>query len=128
MGKYDDIINLPHHVSDFHKPMSMENRAAQFAPFAALTGHNEAIHETGRLTEIFLEPTDEEKNLISQKIRMAFDKESVLTITYFVPDKSKPGGSYKKLTGKIKKIDEFESILLMESGETIKIQYINSII
>lgn len=74
MGKYDDIINLPHHVSDYYKPMSMENRAAQFAPFAALTGHSEAIAETQRITEQIKELSDYEKTELSSKLSLILQK------------------------------------------------------
>ena len=127
MGKYDDIINLPHHVSDYHKPMPMANRAAQFAPFAALSGYEDAIYETSRLTEAFKELSDDEKNLLSRKLNYAIENLSLTEITYFVPDKTKAGGSYKSVTGRIKKWDEYENTLVLKDGKIIRIDLISEI-
>lgn len=124
MGKYDDIINLPHHVSDYHKPMPMENRAAQFAPFAALTGHEEAIAETARITDFFKELSDSEKELLSRRLNYAIKKHSLVEITYFIPDKSKSGGSYTKIIGRIKKREEYDNTLQMKEGAIIPIDFI----
>ena len=127
MGKYDDIINLPHHVSDYHKPMPMANRAAQFAPFAALSGYEDAIYETSRLTEAFKELSDDEKNLLSRKLNYAIENLSLTEITYFVPDKTKAGGSYKSTTGRIKKWDEYDNTLILRDGKIIRIDLISEI-
>ena len=127
MGKYDDIINLPHHVSDYHQPMPMRNRAAQFAPFAALSGHDEAIAETIRRTESFKELSDDEKTLISRKLNYAIENLSLTEITYFIPDKTKAGGSYKKVTGRIKKWDEYDNTLVLRDGKIIRIDLISEI-
>ena len=127
MGKYDDIINLPHHVSATHLPMPMEKRAAQFAPFAALTGHEEAIKETARLTDRFKELSDEEKSIISDKLQYAIRNDNKIEITYFSPDKTKKGGFYKKVKGKIKKLDEYDNSLIMQSGDVIAVTLINEI-
>lgn len=127
MGKYDDIINLPHHVSDYHKPMPLSNRAAQFAPFAALSGHNEAIEETARQTENFRELSDEERIRLSGKLNYALDHKSKVRITFFIPDKTKSGGSYKSIIGKIKKWDEYDKTVHMEEGHNIPINFISEI-
>ena len=127
MGKYDDIINLPHHVSDYHKPMPMANRAAQFAPFAALSGYEDAIYETSRLTEAFKELSDDEKNLLSRKLNYAIENLSLTEITYFVPDKTKAGGSYKSVIGRIKKWDEYDNTLVLRDGKIIRIDLISEI-
>ena len=127
MGKYDDIINLPHHVSDYHKPMPMRNRAAQFAPFAALTGHSDAIEETVRLTETFKELSENEINLLSRKLHYAIENRSFIRITYFIPDKRKSGGSYKSKSGIIKKCDEIDKILVMKDGNKIPLEFIYEI-
>lgn len=127
MGKYDDIINLPHHVSDYHKPMPMEHRAAQFAPFAALSGHEEAITETSRMTESFKELTDDEKNLFSYRLGIAIESGKTVNITYFVPDSKKSGGRYERIRGIIKKWDEYNKTFLLKSGEIIKIDLISDI-
>ena len=102
MGKYDDIINLPHHVSQTRPQMSMIDRAAQFSPFAALTGYDAAIKETGRLTDTKLEIGDEERDVLDRKqqyLQKIVADRPEITITYFVPDEKKAGGSYTSLTG-----------------------------
>ena len=127
MGKYDDIINLPHHVSSNHKPMPIANRAAQFAPFAALTGHDAAILETIRQTETFKELTDEEKNLLSRKLLDAINKQILIEVTYFIPDETKTGGSYKTVVGRIKKWNEYDNTIVMAEGHEVKIELISEI-
>ena len=127
MGKYDDIIHMPHHVSDFHKPMSMANRAAQFAPFAALSGYENAISETSRTTEVFKELTEEEKNLLSRKLSYAVENRSLTEITYFIPDKRKTGGYYNTVTGRIKNRDEYDNTLELRNGLIIQIDLISSV-
>ena len=124
MGKYDDIINLPHHVSKTRNAMSMENRAAQFAPFAALTGYNDAITETARQTDTLNELSDEEKDLLSYKLHYAIEEGSLIDITYFVPDKFKSGGAYRIITGRIKRWYEYDNTLLMEDGTIISIPFV----
>ena len=127
MGKYDDIINLPHHVSDYYKPMPIENRAAQFAPFAALNGHNEAIAETARLTESFKELSIDEKDRLSAKINYAIKNQSLIRIIFFIPDKTKTGGKYKRIEGRIKKLCEFDNTLIINEGKIIPIEFIYAI-
>lgn len=108
MNKYKDIINLPPHVSKTRKPMSLYNRAAQFAPFAALTGYGDAIKETSRLTEQRIELSDEAKEIINnkiKKIKKEINSNPQVTIKYFVPDNKKSGGIYKEFTGQVKKIN-----------------------
>ena len=116
---YADIIDLPHHVSSRHPQMSMEKRAAQFSPFAAMVGHDEAIRETARLTEEKLELSEDEKSVIDGKLQMiqAHIKEQPgVTVTYFHPDEKKSGGAYVTVTGSVKKIDAVENTLLMRDG------------
>lgn len=127
MGKYDDIINLPHHVSDYHKPMPMENRAAQFAPFAALAGHETAIKEISRVTEKFKELSEEEKYLISCKLRYSIEKRLSVKITHFIPDKRKKGGAYFINEGYIKKWNESEEQIIMCNGASIPVNFISQI-
>ena len=127
MGKYDDIINLPHHVSDYHKQMPMSKRAAQFAPFAALSGYEAAIAETMRITEPFKELTDDEKTRLSSKLLKAIENKIRIKVKYFVPDKTKPGGSYIRSTGKIKKRDEYSKTIILETGEIIPIKFISEV-
>lgn len=127
MSKYDDIINLPHHQSEDRPHMSLHDRAAQFSPFAALTGYDEAIEETTRITEekIILDENAIEK--INQKIfdiaNHLNDKINV-SITYFKEDKRKSGGAYLTDIGTVKKIDENEKTIIMDSGIKIEIRQI----
>ena len=115
MSRYDDIINLPHHVSKTRTPMSMENRAAQFAPFAALTGHDAAIAETARLTSEKPELSLEELERLSRRLAYAVEKDATVTITFFEPDAFKNGGSYRHVSGKVMKIDEVEKVILFNN-------------
>ncbi len=130
MNKYDDIIDLPHHVSKTRKPMSLYNRAAQFAPFAALTGYDDAIEETARLTETKVELSDELKNDLNQKINFIKNNIKVhpeITIKYFVRDNKKSGGIYKSLTSIIKKVDNFNKCLIFADNTNVYFDDIISI-
>lgn len=125
MGKYDDIIDLPHHVSAAHPHMPMIDRAAQFQPFRALTGYEDAVHETARLTEERAELTEDEKSLLDAKLQELADRLSSqprVTVTWFQPDKRKAGGAYITTTGQLKKIDDFEGTLILAGGERILIE------
>lgn len=125
MGRYDDIIDLPHHVSTTHHRMSMLERAAQFQPFRALTGYEDAVHETARLTEDKIELTEEQKALLDSELQKLADKISshpLVTITYFQIDQKKAGGAYVTTTGQLKKIDDFEGNLVLLGGERIVIE------
>lgn len=123
--KYDDIINLPHHVSTTHPHMSLADRAAQFSPFAALTGHDDAIKETARLTDERPQ-LDENKiemlNAQLQFIKEHLDEKLHVTFTYYVPDAKKEGGAYESVTGVVKKIDEYEHKVVLEEGISILIR------
>lgn len=129
-GKYDDIINLPRPVSKKHPQMSLYERAAQFAPFAALTGYEDAIKETARTTEVFCPVLGREKEEIDQKL---YDLQQnqynhpQISIEYFVPDARKEGGEYRTLTGKVRQIDSVNKQLVMENGTTIPFQYIRKL-
>ena len=99
-GKYDDIINLPHHVSITRPHMPMRDRAAQFMPFRALTGYEDAVRETARLTEERVELTEEERSVLDGKLQKLVDAlpgHPAVTLTYFQPDKRKAGGAYVKI-------------------------------
>lgn len=123
--KYDDIIHLPHPVSTRHPQMSLSNRAAQFSPFAALTGHGDAIQETSRQTEQKVELSDDAKSHISEQLNQIQEHLSELpnvSITYFVPDTKKSGGVYMTLTGSVKKIDVYERNLVMHNRTSIPIE------
>lgn len=121
MGKYDKIINLPHHVSATRPHMSMIDRAAQFSPFAALTGYDAAVKETARLTEQKIELDEYEKVALDQRILLLQDhlkEHPEVTITYFVPDERKDGGKYVSITGAVKKINTYEKqIVLMDKSK-----------
>ena len=113
---YADIIDLPHHVSQQHPQMPMEKRAAQFSPFAAVAGHDDAIHETARFTEKQMELSEDEIALIDEKLqwlREHIKEQPEITVTYFQPDKKKNGGAYVTVTGSAKKVDEFERVLVL---------------
>lgn len=116
-NEYDDIINLPHHVSSAHKSMSLYDRAAQFAPFAALTGYGAAINETSRLTEDKIELSEDEQSAINDKLTAADGRR--VSVMYFKPDTRKEGGSYVTLAGVIRKIDKYMNRIVMEDGNSI---------
>lgn len=121
---YSDIINLPHHVSKKHPQMPMEARAAQFAPFAALTGYDAVIHETARQTDkqVELEEYDNERlNRIFSELMDSLEEHPVVTVSYFKPDEHKAGGAYVTVTGQLKKIDTYEQLMVMENGTAIQI-------
>lgn len=120
--RYDDIINLPHHVSTKHPRMVPLDRAAQFSPFAALTGHDAAIKETARLTDERVELDESSKELLDMRlqiIREHLAEKPEVTVTFFEPDQKKSGGAYVTVTGRIKKIDEYEGKLVLEGGISI---------
>lgn len=124
-GKYDDIIQRPHHVSTTHPQMLITERAAQFSPFAALVGYEEAIREAGRVTLEKIEIDDSKKDALDMKLHIledAVQNEPVITITFFNPDKKKTGGRYERFTGAIKKVDEYESVLVFTDGKIIPIE------
>ena len=130
MSKYDDLLYKPHYVSKTRKQMSQYDRAAQFAPFAALTGYGEAINETGRIVEKRKELTEEEKDLISSKLFQINEriKEKIeVTIIHFVVDKKKEGGCYKSKNGIVKKIDDYERRIVFEDKTKIKFDDLLSI-
>lgn len=127
MEPYEDIINLPRHVSRTRPQMPRANRAAQFAPFAALTGYDSAIHETARLTENQIVLGEDAIAALDRKLRILSDEvdhNPEITVTYFKPDTRKSGGAYVTATGAIKKIDEFERTLLFTDGSSIVIESI----
>lgn len=126
-GPYDDIINLPHHVSQKHPQMSMQDRAAQFSPFAALTGHGAAIRETERETTQQAELDEDELELLDKQLRYLQDhlgEHPEVTIAYFEPDSRKKGGSYTEIRGKVRKIDLMERFVQMVDKRQIPIDRI----
>lgn len=120
---YEDIIYLSHHVSTKRPQMSLHDRAAQFAPFAALTGHEEAVKEAARLTDGKIELDENEIQLLDQKLQYleAQAKQPVIEITYFLPDQRKSGGAYVDVQGRLKRIDRYNQCLRMEDGTEIPI-------
>lgn len=122
---FDDIINLPHHVSKRHPPMPVTERAAQFSPFAALSGYEDAIRETGRLTDERMELDEDEKLILNEKLQILKGREAErpeVRITYFKPDEYKKGGAYVTVSGRIKKIGVYEGMISLEDGTRIPIE------
>ncbi len=129
-GKYDEIMGLPHHVSKTRPQMPMSDRASQFAPFAALTGYDAAIKETGRLTDERIELDVEALSALDMKYQLlmeALDEAPEVTITYFQPDERKAGGKYVSAVGTVKKIDDFERRITMRDGTRIPMDDVLSI-
>lgn len=122
IGKYDDIIHLPHHVSPTRPQMSMMDRAAQFSPFAALTGYDAAISETGRLTDSRIELTEDELDALNTKYQLLMDTigtDIEVSITYFKSDDRKAGGAYLTVQDMVKKVDIYDRWILMRNGTGI---------
>jgi len=120
--KYDDIINLPHHISKTRPRMSLIDRAAQFSSFAALSGHKEAVKETERITDEMLELSEDTKEILSEKLmklKNCINKYPEIEITYFTPDTKKAGGSYNIINGKVKKYDEYNCTIILNNGTVI---------
>lgn len=128
--KYDDIIALPHHVSYRHPRMARIDRAAQFAPFAALTGYGAAVAETARLTETQTELDETARALLNEKLRMLadfLDEEPLVSITYFLPDERKAGGAYITVSGIVKTLDEYARTVVMTDQSVIPMERIREI-
>ena len=128
--KYDEIINLPHYEPKYHKRMSKSQRAAQFSPFSALTGYDEMVKETERLTKDKIIISDDEKNVINEKLNYLIQNkmlDSYISITYFVKDLKKDGGKYYKYNGKIKKIDNMNKEITLNTLEKVSIDDIINI-
>ena len=124
---YDDIIHLPHHVSKRHPQMSLYNRAAQFAPFSALTGYGEAIAETARQTNPKIEIMEDDRQLMDKKLSIlttCLEEEPTITITYFQPDGCKDGGQYLIITSVVKAIRTNERIIILKDKKQISIDAI----
>ena len=121
-NRYDEIMGLPHHVSKTRPQMPLSDRAAQFAPFAALTGYDSAIKETGRLTDERIELDEEALTALDRKYQLlieALDDAPEVTIIYFQPDERKAGGQYVSATGTVKKVDTFGRRILLQDGTRI---------
>ena len=126
-NNYEDIINLPHHTSKKYPRMSLEARSAQFAPFAALTGYDEVLIETARLTNERVEIDETIKVIIDSKLQIIKEhimQKPLITFMYFVPDLKKDGVKYVTVTGNVKKIDEYRNVLILENKTEIPISEI----
>ena len=124
-GKYDDIIHLLHHVSQTHSQMPMYDRAAQFSPFAALTGYGAVIRETGRLTETRPELDEDARDELNRRLTLLaalLERRPLVTLTYFQPDARKEGGACLTVTGVVRKIDEYHRVLVMEDGLQVPVR------
>ena len=127
---YEDIVNIPRHISKVHPQATMADRAARFSPFAAISGYEDMVKEAARVTEERIDITDATKELLNEKLNMIIeflDEEPEVTITYFEPDKKKDGGAYISITGTVKRIDEYERIVLMSDDKKIRIEEIYAI-
>lgn len=119
---YEDIIHLPHHVSETRPRMSRIDRAAQFSPFAALTGYGEVIREAGRLTEQRIQLDEGDQAALDRKFQLLLEqaaKHPRITVTYFLPDSRKSGGTYVSHTGQLKKVLDYEQALVFTDGTQI---------
>ena len=128
--QYDDIIHLPHHVSPRRPGMPIYDRAAQFSPFAALTGYEDVIAETGRLTDVSTELTESSKQQLNEKLNILEENSHVqppVTVTYFEPDRVKTGGSYLTVTGHVKRVDTYEQVLRLTDGREIPMEAIREL-
>ena len=121
------MLDMPHHRSKVHPAMSIEDRAAQFSPFAALTGHEEALEETARYTDKKAELDENAKSMINEKLHIANELRPAVSILHFRPDEFKKGGAYVTSTGTVKRIDEATRTVIMNSGEIIAIDDIYDI-
>ena len=124
MNRYDDIINLPHHISPTRKQMSMHDRAAQFAPFAALVGYDDAVAETARLTETRPELDEQEQRAINERLAFIADhihEHPEVRIKYFVPDEHKSGGAIVEVFGKTYRISNTDATIVMTDGCKIRL-------
>lgn len=127
MGKYDDIINLEHHRSEKHPPMPEGDRAAQFAPFAALTGYSDAISESARMTENWTELTEEEAQELDRRLKILAGSGEEAGIVRFVPDARKAGGSYETIRCRIRRIENAERVIITEQGERIPMDRVKAV-
>ena len=127
IDNYEDIINLPHHISKKYPRMSLEARSAQFAPYAALTGYDEVLAETARITNRRIEIDENLKTIIDSKlqiIRENIKNKPLISVVYFVPDLKKNGGKYVTVNGNVKKIDEYRNVLVLDDSMEIEVKEI----
>lgn len=127
MGKYDDIINHPHHQSKTRKHMSQHDRAAQFAPFAALTGYDDSVREAARWTDEKIELSEVQVDAVNLRLNFLAEHLSeapYIVVTYFKPDEKKAGGAYLTAEGQVKKIDEYERRIVFTDKHSIQFENI----
>lgn len=127
--KYDDIIDLSHHVSVSHPQMPLSDRAAQFSPFAALTGHEAAIKETARLTDAYVEMDEDRKEELDEQLQMLKENQlqrPEIEVTYFQPDLKKAGGTYMTIRGRVKKVDEYNHQVIFTDGTVLSMENLYS--
>ena len=130
-SRNDDMIYMQNPTPTCKPRMSLYERAAQFSPFAALTGYEDAVEETARLTDARLELSEDMKTILNEKMQTIVDNmdaEPIVTITYFVPDKKKEGGTYVDVTGIVKEIDEYERCIVMTDKKKIPIEQVRAIV
>lgn len=127
-SRYDQIIDMPRHVSKRYARMDRLDRAAQFAPFAALTGYEEVIAETGRLTERRIVLDEDMKTILDSRLRQALSTHRPVTITWFVADARKDGGRYMRVTSAIAKVDATRRTLTTESDTCIRLDDVIDIV
>ena len=128
--RYDDLLDLPHHVSVTHPHMSLYDRAAQFAPFKALTGYEDDVEETARLTDRRVELNADSIARLDARLRLLEERLAdapTVSVTYFLPDERKEGGSYETVTGVVKKIDGVRRVVILRDGLQIPIGDVSGI-
>ena len=121
---YEDIVNMPHHVSKKYPQPTMADPASRFAPFSAITGYEQMVLEEARVTDDRIEMDESSKAALNEKLNMILefiDEQPEVKITYFEPDKKKAGGAYVTVTGTVKRIDEYEHLVIMTDGKKINI-------
>ena len=130
-GKYDDIINLPHYTSEKRPKMSIYDRAAQFSPFAALTGYDAAVMEAARITERRVELSEDSRSELDRTMTILgkiIDTEPHVTVTYFLPDSRKTGGEYRTVHSRLIRIDQSAGNVILASGDIIPISTVTSLV
>lgn len=124
---YGDIIELPRHISKRHTPMNIQNRAAQFAPFSALTGHNDEVMEKARLTEDFILLDESQIEAINNDLNYIinnFNSIDTIYIKYFIKDEKKHGGRYESKKQGVKKIDAYKNLIILKDNTKINFENI----
>ena len=128
---YEDILRLPRHVSARRQPMTRLNRAAQFAPFDALAGYSEAVQETARLTDRRVGPDEDSLARLNRRLQLLAaalaDSRPEVTFLCFIPDEKKDGGAYRRVTGRVRRMDEAGQRILLMDGTAIPMDSIDDL-